>query len=217
MSGSRVVLATRSAPKQAEIEGLALTAGFTLVGLAAAGVPPDPAEDALESHETFEANALAKARWFAARLPGAVVLADDSGLEVPALGGAPGVRSKRWTGVPLTGAALDAANTAALLARLAGAEDRSARFRCAAACVWAGGELVRIGETWGRIVETPRGEGGFGYDPVFESSELGCTFGEASRVAKGRVSHRGRAFRALFVAMREGEVGLTVDVRDGRG
>ena len=199
-----VVVATRNAGKLRELAPLLEAAGFEAMDLDAAGIPESPAEEGLEVHDGFAENALAKARHFAALLPGRAVVADDSGLAVDALGGAPGVRSKRWSGrTDLAGRALDAANNARLVAELAGVADRRARFVCAAA--WAGpvaggpvAELVAMGEVPGRILEAPRGAEGFGYDPYFWSDELGRTFAEAGVAEKSAVSHRGRAFRALL-------------------
>jgi XTP/dITP diphosphohydrolase len=130
------------------------------------------------------------------------VVADDSGLEVLALGGQPGVRSKRWSGrADLSGVALDDANNARLVNELRSRHDRRARYVCVAAYVDALGELTTRGESEGSIAQGPRGAGGFGYDPFFVSSELGVTFAEASLEEKERVSHRGRAFRALLAAL----------------
>lgn len=128
-------------------------------------------------------------------------LADDSGLEVQALGGAPGVLSKRWSRRPdLSGQALDDENNRLLLARLAGVENRAARYVCAAA--YCGGEQhrehVARGETAGWISEAPSGTGGFGYDPCFTSAELERTFGNLSMDEKALVSHRARAFAKLL-------------------
>ncbi len=174
--------------------------GVEVVDLREAGIEEDhDAEEAIESFETFEENALAKARYFSARLPGRVVLADDSGLAVDALGGEPGVRSKRWSAVPgLSGAALESANNAKLVARLAGVADRRARFVCAAALCDGMREVVVLGAVRGRIVDAPRGEHGFGYDPHVFVDELGMTMAEATVAEKSLVSHRGRAFAALL-------------------
>lgn len=202
-----VVLATRSAGKLRELRPLFEAAGWRVESVTDAGIAETPAEDTLETASTFAENALAKARWFAALLPGRVVVADDSGLEVDALGGAPGVRSKRWSGrADLGGDALDALNNSLLAERLldAGAvspESRSARYVCAAAAVWPGGEEVRVGACEGLILPGPVGNGGFGYDPWFWSTELRRGFGEATREEKGAVSHRGRAFRLLMDAL----------------
>jgi len=176
-------------------------AGLTVIDLGAAGVPEMPDEADVERFETFEENALAKARHFFA-LTELATLADDSGLEVAALGGRPGVRSKRWSErADLDGPELDRANNAKLLGALRDEPDRRARYVCVAAYAGPGRELLRRGETEGRILEEPRGVGGFGYDPYFLSDDLGQSFGEASREDKERVSHRGRAFRALLQAL----------------
>jgi len=173
-------------------------AGWDVIDLAAAGVVERSEEDGLESAETFEENALAKARYFHG-LTGMPTIADDSGIEVAALDGAPGVYSKRWSGrTELAGQALDDANNALLLERLRGAADRRARYVCAAALCDAGGELVERGETRGQITTAPRGAGGFGYDPYFRSEELHRTFGEVTMQEKAAVSHRARAFAKLL-------------------
>lgn len=199
---SPVVIATRSAGKLRELRALFESAGFSVLDLDAAGIPEESAEDELEVWPTFEENALAKARWFAAKAGGRPVVADDSGLAVDALGGSPGVRSKRWSERPdLAGAELDRENNRKLLAALAGSSDRRARYVCAAAWVGDGREVVVRGETHGVLLEEPRGAEGFGYDPLFLSDDLGTTFAEATRDAKSAVSHRGRAFAALLAAL----------------
>jgi XTP/dITP diphosphohydrolase len=193
-----VVLATRSPGKLRELAPLFAAAGITALSLDDLGEPERPAEDDIEVFSTFEENAAAKARYFFARL-GVPVVADDSGLEVTALGGEPGVRSKRWSGrVDLAGLALDEANNAELARRLAGVRDRSARYVCVAWWIDASGERMARGESAGSILESPAGDGGFGYDPWFRSEDLGCTFAEADLEQKEAVSHRGRAFRALL-------------------
>ena len=199
--GRALVLATRSDGKLRELLPLFASAGIAVEDLRAAGLAESPEEDVLEAFDTFEENALAKARWFHAR-SGRPTVADDSGLEVCALGGKPGVRSKRWSGAAgLAGAALDRANNATLLAALAGERNRSARYVCVAAYVDGAREIVRRGETSGRIIEVSSGHGGFGYDPYFHSDELARTFGDATREEKERVSHRGRAFHELIAAL----------------
>ena len=205
MTGSaQYLLATRSAGKLRELEPLFTRAGIQVMTLDRAGIPESPDESDIEAFSTFEENALAKARYFR-DLTGLPTFADDSGLEVHALGGLPGVRSKRWSGRDdLAGVALDEANNARLVQCLRGATGRGARYVCVAALATSAGELVRRGEVEGEIVVEARGGGGFGYDPFFFSTELGVTFGEASLVEKERVSHRGRAFRALLAAMRGG-------------
>jgi len=196
---TRVVIATRSAGKRRELVAFFAAHGIAADDLSAVGLAEeDPAEDALETHETFEENARAKAAYFAARLPGRVVVADDSGLEVAALGGAPGVRSKRWTGSTLEGVALDEHNVDALLAALEHSDDRRARYvSVVVARDSVGREWVARGETTGRILRARDGEGGFGYDPIVWSDDLGASFGRVTQAEKDRVSHRGRAFRAL--------------------
>jgi XTP/dITP diphosphohydrolase len=195
------VLATRSQDKVRELSDLFRGSGHSIVTLEELGVEPLPEEDSLEDADTFEENALAKARYFAKRI-GRAVLADDSGLEVTALGGRPGVVSKRWSGrSDLSGKRLDEANNARLLAELSGVRDRGARYVCAAA-LWAEGtERTCRGTAAGIILEEPRGSNGFGYDPYFFSEELRKTFGEASLEEKQSVSHRARAFRALIRAL----------------
>jgi XTP/dITP diphosphohydrolase len=198
---ARLLLATRSEGKLRELRPLFALAGFEVLDLEEAALPAAPEEEGLEKADSFEANALAKARYFYQR-SGMPTVADDSGLEVVALGGAPGVRSKRWSGrADLTGALLDRANNDALLAALAPHVDRRARYVCVAAFAEADRELTARGETTGRILDEPRGGSGFGYDPLFLSDDLGMTFGQVDGAAKARVSHRGRAFRGLLAAL----------------
>ena len=198
------MLATRSAGKLRELRPIFESHGVRVIDLAEAGVPVSPEEDAIESYDTFEANAVAKARYFHARCGGLDVGADDSGLVVEALGGEPGVRSKRWSGrAELEGDALDRANNEKLLSRLDGVSNRRARFVCAAA--WRGGdaELTAQGDVAGRIVEAASGSHGFGYDPHFLADELGMTLADATLEAKRSVSHRGRAFDALIRELKQ--------------
>ena len=198
------MLATRSAGKLRELRPIFESHGVRVIDLAEAGVPVSPEEDAIESCDTFEDNALAKARYFHARCGGLDVVADDSGLVVEALGGEPGVRSKRWSGrAELEGEALDRANNEKLMTRLRGVANRRARFVCAAA--WRGGdaELVAVGDVAGTIVEAASGSHGFGYDPHFVADELGMTLADANLEAKRSVSHRGRAFDALIRQLEE--------------
>jgi XTP/dITP diphosphohydrolase len=172
-----------------------------------AGKGESAEEEQLELGDSFGANARRKAEYFAVRT-GLPTVADDSGLEVFALGGAPGVRSKRWAGATGSAAEVDAANNAELLRRLQGAPEakRRARYRCVVAFVPEPGAVPEIfeGETRGLILESPRGDGGFGYDPLFFSDDLGKTLGEASPEEKDRVSHRGRAIRALITRLASG-------------
>ena len=202
-----LLLATRSPGKLRELRPMFESARIAVIDLAAAGVAEQPVEDELEVATTFEENALAKARYFH-RLSGLPTIADDSGLEVFALDGRPGVHSKRWSGrQDLRGQALDDANNALLLEQLEraadilseGEGDRRARYVCVAAYCDANIAVTERGETRGRIARAPRGNGGFGYDPYFESEELeGRTFGEVSMAEKARVSHRARAFAKLL-------------------
>jgi len=198
VSGTPFLLATRSLGKLYELRPMFEAAGMEITDLDVAGIAETSGEDALEHFETFEENALAKARYFRAK-SGLPTIADDSGLEVRALGGAPGVRTKRWSGrSDLEGRALDVANNEYLLGMLATADDRRARYVCVAALVDASGEHLFRGETEGEILREGRGTGGFGYDPLFLSADLGMTFAEAERHEKERTSHRGRAFAQLI-------------------
>ncbi len=151
-----------------------------------------------EHGETFEETACQKALYYGAHATGHL-FADDSGLEVDALSGAPGVHSARFAGPGAT----DAANNALLLDRLRGIENRTARFVCVIALV-RDGALVRTfrGTVEGRIIHAPRGSGGFGYDPLFYHEPFGCTFGEASAEQKMQVSHRAQALHAMFTYLR---------------
>jgi XTP/dITP diphosphohydrolase len=204
-----LLLATRSAGKLAELRPLFESRGVPVMDLDDLGLPPDGDEESIEQFDTFEDNALAKARYFFEASGGIATVAEDSGLEILGLGGAPGVRSKRWsqdesgTGKPSADSAgIDAANNATLVRAVNGLADRRARYVCAAAYVGLGIELARRGEVEGTMLTDPRGTRGFGYDPYFLSTELGQTFGEATRVDKERVSHRGRAFRSLLDAIK---------------
>jgi len=196
----KLLAATRSVGKQPEFRRVLEPAGIDLVFPDDVGLHLKPAEALLEMGESFEANARRKAEHFA-RLSGLPTVADDSGLEVLSLGGAPGVRSRRWAGATGCDAEVDAANNAELVRRLAGASSarRAARYRCVLVYLATQGSVPRVfeGTCAGRILEEPRGEGGFGYDPYFLSDELGKTFGEASPTEKDAVSHRGRALREL--------------------
>jgi XTP/dITP diphosphohydrolase len=186
---SRVVLATRNAGKVAELRRI-LT-GVTLVGLDAYPEMPEVEE----TGATFAENALLKARAVAA-FTGLPAVADDSGLCVDFLGGAPGIRSARWAGEPSD----DAANLALVLEQLADAGEglRGAHFFCAAAAVVPrAGERVAEGRVDGTLLTAPRGTNGFGYDPVFVPLGETRTTAEMSSEEKDAISHRGRAFRAL--------------------
>ena len=197
----KVLAATRSGGKQQEIRRVLGGGNLEIVFPDDIGLWETSAEDVLELGESFEANARRKAEHFA-RLSSLPTVADDSGLEVMYLGGAPGVRSKRWAGASGSIADVDAANNAELLRRLAGASDakRVARYRCVLVFLRSSGAIPTIcqGDCSGRILTAARGSNGFGYDPLFFSDELGKTFGEASAEEKDAVSHRGRALRALM-------------------
>lgn len=200
----KLLAATRSAGKQREFRRILEPAGVELLFPDDVGVPEGPAEELIEMGDTFEANARHKAEYFARRT-GLPTVADDSGLEVFVLGGAPGVRSRRWAGAAGSPDAVDAANNAELLRRLAGASEarRRARYRCVLVLLRAPGAVPEVfeGTCGGRILEAPGGAGGFGYDPLFWSDELGKSFGDATPEEKDGVSHRGRALRALAGAL----------------
>ena len=196
-----LLVATRSEHKLREIRRiLGGVPDLILRSPDEAGVAYDPAEEALEPFETFEENARSKAEYFRSKSTLATV-ADDSGIEVDALGGAPGVRSKRFapdTGV--TGLERDLANNRHLVDRLEGREasERSARYVCVAALVKGDGQVEYFrGEAPGVIVSDPMGDGGFGYDPHFYDPELDRTFAQISAEEKNERSHRGKAFAAL--------------------
>jgi XTP/dITP diphosphohydrolase len=202
----KLLVATRSRHKVAEIrEILADVPHLELLDLQDAGVPETEEEAHLEPHETFEENAISKARYFC-EVTGLPTVADDSGIEVRALGGAPGVRSKRFApDEGLEGLARDRANNRYLLERLRslGTADRRARYVCAAAMVEDGlPPLVLRGEAPGLIIDEPRGAGGFGYDAHVLDPELGVTFAEMSAADKNRRSHRAKAFAALAEKLR---------------
>jgi XTP/dITP diphosphohydrolase len=203
----KLLAATRSAGKQREFRRVLEPAGIEVVFPDDVGLYPTSAEDGLELGDTFEANARRKAEHFS-RLSGLPTVADDSGLEVLSLGGAPGVRSKRWAGATGTDVDVDAANNAELVRRLAGATGprRNARYRCVLVYLPRPGAIPAVfeGACAGRILEAPRGDGGFGYDPYFLSDELGKTFGEVTAEEKDAVSHRGRALRALVEGLARG-------------
>jgi XTP/dITP diphosphohydrolase len=191
---ARVVVATSNPGKLREIRALLEPLPARLVGLDAFPGLRLPAEG-----DDYAANAAAKARAAAAQSH-CPALADDSGLEVEGLGGAPGPRSARYGGPGLD----DAGRVARLLAELAGREGdaRRARFVCAAALATPEGRVTTaLGECAGRIAHAPRGEAGFGYDPVFEVDERGRTMAELRPDEKNRLSHRARAFRQLREAL----------------
>ena len=200
-SAPRILVATRSRHKLGELRDLLRPRRATLVTLDDLGI----AEEAEETGASFAANAALKARFYA-RLSGLPTLADDSGLEVDALGGGPGVRTRRYAGEDAT----DEQNNAKLLAALAGLppERRGARYRCVLALALPGragprGGLPVVlarGTFSGRIAVAPRGSNGFGYDPIFEPAAEppgGATVGEWPPERKQAVSHRARAARRM--------------------
>lgn len=190
-----IVLATGSRGKLLEVRAILGDLALSLRSL-------DAFPDVLlpEEGDDYEANALAKART-AARQTGRIALADDSGLEVEGLAGGPGPRSARYGGAGLD----DAGRNARLLAELASApaDARRARFVCVAALATHEGETVVVrGECAGRILEAPRGRGGFGYDPIFAAEGRDRSMAELAPADKNALSHRGRAFAALRDAIR---------------
>jgi XTP/dITP diphosphohydrolase len=186
----RIVLASSNEGKLRELRALLDGLEFMVVGQAELGI-----EAADEPHGTFLENALAKARHAAGR-SGLPALADDSGLCVAALRGAPGVRSARFAGE----GAGDAANNAELLRQLAQHTDRRGHYTCVLVAVCAADDpepLVAEARWHGEVLSAPRGDGGFGYDPLFFIPELGCTAAELPAAEKNRISHRGQALHAL--------------------
>ena len=205
---TRLLVATRSAHKLRELRQLFLDLPeLSLLDLQEAGVEEDAREEEIESFPTFAENALAKARYFA-ELTALPVLADDSGLCVDALGGAPGVRSKRFSPrSDLHGTELDAANNALLLERLQGVPRarRGAHFQCVIALATPEGASETFsGRCDGRILTGPRGENGFGYDPLFFLPELDASLAELDAAVKNRISHRARAADACARALAAG-------------
>jgi XTP/dITP diphosphohydrolase len=199
-----LLIATRSTHKLREIQMLMREAPqLRVLDLLDAGLPEHPDEETIESFDTFEENALAKAKYFADR-SGLPTAADDSGLEVDALGGRPGVHSKRFApvgrGGGLKGEDRDRANTRYLLEQLGDLPlaERTARYVCVAVFIGPEGKAVSFrGEAEGLILGLPRGQSGFGYDPVFYDQSLGRTFAEITEREKSDRSHRGKAFRSL--------------------
>lgn len=190
----RVIIASNNAHKVEEIKTALDFPGWTFETLREAGVVSDPAEDA----DSFEGNARIKATAVKAQMPDCAVLADDSGLEVDALNGAPGVYSSRYAGEDGN----DAANNAKLLRELSETpyEARTARFVCTLVFInQDGGELVARGTVEGKIGYEERGENGFGYDPLFfpDAYNGEKTFAEVPQSEKNSLSHRGKALRLL--------------------
>jgi XTP/dITP diphosphohydrolase len=195
---TELLVASRNRKKLAELRRVLDGAGVTLTLLSLDDVAPF--DEAPETDATFEENALAKAR-DAFRATGLATVADDSGLEVDALNGMPGVLSARWSGRHGD----DSGNTALLLAQMGDVPDprRGAAFVSACALVSDAGEVVVRGVWPGSIARQPRGDGGFGYDPVFLPSGSSRTAAELTPEEKDAVSHRARALAALVPALRE--------------
>jgi XTP/dITP diphosphohydrolase len=194
----RLVLASSNEGKLREMRRLLSPLGIDVVAQGELGIP-----DAVEPHATFVENALAKAR-HACTLSALPALADDSGVCVAALGGAPGVHSARYAGEPRS----DARNNEKLIAALAGVADRRAHYACVLVLVRHADDpepIIAEGRWHGRIVDTPRGGGGFGYDPHFEDLETGLTGAELPLARKNELSHRGKAMRALIELLSERE------------
>ena len=184
----QIIFATNNAHKLSEVQAV-LGDRFRLVTLAECGIAEEIPEDA----PTLEGNAPQKARWVH-RLTGADCFADDTGLEVDALGGAPGVHSARYA----TDGHDFAANNRLLLQNMAGAADRRAHFRTVIALILDGSEHLFEGRVDGHIAEREAGCGGFGYDPLFVPEGFGRTFAEMDAAEKNAVSHRGRAVQRLI-------------------
>ena len=190
----RLVLASNNAGKLREFRRLLAPLGIDVVAQADLDIP-----EAAEPHHTFVENALAKARHASAiaRLP---ALADDSGVCVDALGGAPGVQSAHYAGLPLS----DARNNAQLVADLRGVTDRRAHYYCVLVLMRHGEDpepMIAEGRWNGTIIDAPSGDGGFGYDPYFLDAETGLTGAELPLETKNRLSHRGQALRALIARL----------------
>ena len=190
----KLVLASNNAKKMKELNALLAPLGFEVIPQGQLGIP-----EAEEPHCTFVENALAKAR-HAAQLSGLPALADDSGLCVAALGGAPGVYSARYAGEPKS----DARNNAKLLAELAGQNDRRAHFACVLVLVRAADDpqpIIAEGEWHGEILTAQRGADGFGYDPLFYVPTHCQTAAELDGAIKNQLSHRGLAMQKLIARL----------------
>jgi XTP/dITP diphosphohydrolase len=193
---SRLVIASGNAGKLREIDAILAPLGIAIVPQSALGVG-----DAEEPHPTFLENALAKAR-HASAITGLPALADDSGICVRALGGAPGVRNARPSGGPRSAAR----NNAKLVADLAGMSDRRAYYHCVMVLLRSADDpqpLVGEGTWAGEVIDVPRGEGGFGYDPHFLIPSLGLTVAQMAPELKNRSSHRAIALAAIARRLRE--------------
>ncbi len=198
---SEVLLATRNPHKVREVRELLEGTGYSLISIADLQDIPEVVEDG----DSFQANADKKARTLA-RITGRTAISDDSGIAVDFLAGAPGIHSARFAGVSGSGA--DPANNALLIERLLGvpSEQRTARYHCVLAIVTPDGRArYTQGSVEGRIVDSPRGDGGFGYDPHFlvEGDPQGRTMAELSPGEKNAISHRGKALRGLLPLLQD--------------
>ncbi|MBI1371896.1 MAG: RdgB/HAM1 family non-canonical purine NTP pyrophosphatase [Phycisphaera sp.] len=201
-----IVFATGNPHKLDEVSAILAEIGVTVIGLDTLGVDvPEPVEDG----DTFEANAILKARYYA-EATGRTVLADDSGLEVDAIAGEPGVISARYAGIDGPRSVVDPANNAKLIGKLndlgVAPEQRTARFVCTMALCAPGVDeplALTRGFVEGRIVDPPRGSNGFGYDPHFELPHRGVTTAELPPAEKNAISHRGEATRAMVEKLKE--------------
>ena len=199
---TRLVLASSNTGKLREFRRLLEPVGFDVLPQAELGI-----DEADEPHPTFIENALVKAR-HASRRSGLPALADDSGICVDALAGAPGVRSARYAGDPRS----DARNNAALIAALQGVADRRAHYYCVLVLMRHATDpqpVIAEGIWHGRVIDAPRGSGGFGYDPHFEDLATGLTGAELPLERKNELSHRGRAMRSLIAR-------VSAELRDDR-
>lgn len=192
----KLIVATNNAHKLKEIKSILGGEFEEILSLKEAGAELK----AEENGSTFEENAIIKARGVGAS--SMAVLADDSGLCVEVLGGAPGVKSARYASEGEENAD-DASNRRKLLKEMEGKEERKAKFVCAVALLWGEELYTAEGETEGRILTDERGERGFGYDSIFYSDELGKNFGEAEEEEKNGVSHRGRALKKLLEKLKK--------------
>jgi XTP/dITP diphosphohydrolase len=194
----RILLATTNLAKLSELRPILGEQRIEVVGLSESA-----ATEEIEKGSSFAENALLKARHYY-QVSGLPTIADDSGLEVEALSGAPGIHSARYAG-PGSG---NSGRVAKLLNEMKELPEqlRGARFVCAAAVVWEGGEKVFLDEVRGVILKSARGGNGFGYDPIFLYQPLGKSFAELSPSEKANVSHRGKAFRRLATWLRESRV-----------
>ena len=194
----KLIIASNNAHKLTEMKSILAPFFDDVQSMREAGIEHETVEDG----ETFMENAVKKARELA-EISGCCAIADDSGLCVDALGGAPGVYSARYSGVHGD----DKANNAKLLRELEGVEDRGAHYACAIALVWPDGRLLTAEDyLYGEIAHDERGSNGFGYDPLFLLPEQGLRTAEISPEEKNRISHRGKALRQLVEKLKSSEI-----------